>query len=184
MTLSSTAFAISASSSLKPRNYGLNSASSSIYSLNRFPSSNTLNARPWISRYVISYFLQFLVSFGKFWIRLYLRFASISISISIKPMYWNLVQVSGFFTLTFAFCRKLYRVRATLLQDNEEKVVVEESFEPNTSVEDKVKGISGEPADSSSSSTLERWVIKLEQSVNIFLTVNSIPVCYLLPKLP
>lgn len=63
-------------------------------------------------------------------------------------------------------------------------MVVEESFEPNTSFEDKVKRISGEPSDSSSSSPLERWVIKLEQSVNIFLTVNSILVCYFLPKLP
>lgn len=73
-------------------------------------------------------------------------------------------------------CRKVHRVQATLLQDNEEKVVVEESFEhKSTSLEDEVKGNSGDPLESSSSSTLERWVIKFEQSVNIFLTVNLSP---------
>jgi hypothetical protein len=54
------------------------------------------------------------------------------------------------------------------LQENEEKVVVEESFPAKTSSDDGGKGSGNEPPESSS---LERWVIKVEQSVNIFLTV-------------
>ncbi|GMP73335.1 hypothetical protein CsSME_00031115 [Camellia sinensis var. sinensis] len=68
--------------------------------------------------------------------------------------------------------RKLFRVQATVLQDDEEKVVVEESFQPKTISVDDGKGIHGESSTSSSSSGLERWVIKLEQSINIFLTVS------------
>lgn len=54
------------------------------------------------------------------------------------------------------------------MQDQEEKVVVEESFPAKTSADDGGKGGGNEPPESSS---LESWVIKLEQSVNIFLTV-------------
>ena len=67
-----------------------------------------------------------------------------------------------------SFARKSFWVRATVLQENEEKVVVEESFRPKTSPDDGGKGSGNEPPESSS---LERWVIKAEQSVNIFLTV-------------
>jgi len=61
------------------------------------------------------------------------------------------------------------------LKENEEKVVVEESFPAKTSPGDGGKGSGGdnEPPESSSSDALERWAIKFEQSVNIFLTVHS-----------
>ena len=74
------------------------------------------------------------------------------------------------------FARKSCRVRATVLKENEEKVVVEESFPAKTSPGDGGKGSGGdnEPPESSSSGALERWAIKLEQSVNIFLTVQLI----------
>lgn len=70
-------------------------------------------------------------------------------------------------------CRKLLTVQATILQDNEEKVVVEESTPARSSLYDQVnKSSEEEPSQSSSSSTLERLIIKFEQSVNILLTVS------------
>ncbi|KAL7212299.1 hypothetical protein ACSBR2_015055 [Camellia fascicularis] len=72
--------------------------------------------------------------------------------------------------------RKVFRVQATVLQDDEEKVVVEESFQPKTIPVDDGKGIHGESSNSSSSGVLERWVIKLEQSINIFLTDSVVKI--------
>nr|XP_023885271.1 ubiquinol oxidase 4, chloroplastic/chromoplastic isoform X1 [Quercus suber]POE69779.1 ubiquinol oxidase 4, chloroplastic/chromoplastic [Quercus suber] len=74
--------------------------------------------------------------------------------------------------------RKSCRVRATVLKENEEKVVVEESFPSKTSPGDGGKGSGGdnEPPESSSSGALERWAIKIEQSVNIFLTDSVIKI--------
>ncbi|OAY25870.1 ubiquinol oxidase 4, chloroplastic/chromoplastic [Manihot esculenta] len=70
---------------------------------------------------------------------------------------------------------KLFRVQATVLRENEEKVVVEETFQPKTFTDEK-KGGAGKPPDDSSSSTLERWVIKLERSTNVFLTDSVIKI--------
>ena len=70
--------------------------------------------------------------------------------------------------LEFGLSRKSYSVKAAILQENEEKVSVEESFQPNSFPEDG----SGVPPDSSSSSVLNSWVIKSEQSFNIVMTVN------------
>ncbi|KAF7840576.1 ubiquinol oxidase 4, chloroplastic/chromoplastic [Senna tora] len=72
--------------------------------------------------------------------------------------------------------RSIPRVRATLLQDNEEKVIVEESFPSKISTGDASKVSTGESSSSSSSSTLEKWVIKFEQSANIFLTDSVIKI--------
>ncbi|KAL2483938.1 ubiquinol oxidase 4 [Forsythia ovata] len=71
--------------------------------------------------------------------------------------------------------RKLFEVRATVLQENEDKVVVEESFNPKSFPEKEGKG-SPEPPEDSSSSGLEKWIIKLEQSINIFLTDSVIKI--------
>ncbi|WCJ20131.1 Alternative oxidase family protein [Euphorbia peplus] len=68
---------------------------------------------------------------------------------------------------------KLFRVQATVLRENDEKVVVEETFPPKTSTNDERKGGDDEPQDDSSSEPLEKWVIKIEQSINVFLT-NSV----------
>ncbi|KAJ6728802.1 UBIQUINOL OXIDASE 4 CHLOROPLASTIC/CHROMOPLASTIC [Salix koriyanagi] len=68
----------------------------------------------------------------------------------------------------FLLSRKLCRVQATILREDEEKkVAVEESFQPKT-----VQG----PPRSSSPSGLETWAIKLEQSVNVFLTDSVIKI--------
>ncbi|KAI4295972.1 hypothetical protein L6164_035965 [Bauhinia variegata] len=72
--------------------------------------------------------------------------------------------------------RSFSRVRATLLQDNEEKVIVEELFPSKTSLSDSSKGSGRNSTTSSSSSVLEKWVIKCEQSVNIFLTDSVIKI--------
>ncbi|KAJ7946352.1 Ubiquinol oxidase [Quillaja saponaria] len=72
--------------------------------------------------------------------------------------------------------RPIPRIQATLLQDEEEKVVVEESFQPNGFPNENGIGSTGNPPDSPSSSTLEKWVIKIEQSVNIFLTDSVIKI--------
>ncbi|OMO76871.1 Alternative oxidase [Corchorus capsularis] len=71
--------------------------------------------------------------------------------------------------------RKLYPVKATLLQENEEEVVVEKSF-PTKSFPGKEIEEVGESSANSSPSGLERWVIKVEQSVNIFLTDSIIKI--------
>jgi hypothetical protein len=63
------------------------------------------------------------------------------------------------------------------LKENEEKVVVEESFPTKTSPNDGGKGSGGDnepPPESSSPGVVEKWVIKFEQSVNVFLTVQLI----------
>ncbi|PRQ28319.1 putative ubiquinol oxidase (non-electrogenic) [Rosa chinensis] len=72
--------------------------------------------------------------------------------------------------------RNLYRVHATILQDEEEKVVVEESFEFKATTSDEVKASSGEASESEPSSDFEKWVIKGEQSINVFLTDTVIKV--------
>ncbi|KAF2585716.1 hypothetical protein F2Q70_00034837 [Brassica cretica] len=65
------------------------------------------------------------------------------------------------------------RVQATILQDDEEKVVVEESFKAETF---PGKGPLLEEESDTSSSALEASVIKLEQGVNVFLTDSVIKI--------
>ncbi|KAJ8526258.1 hypothetical protein K7X08_028735 [Anisodus acutangulus] len=72
--------------------------------------------------------------------------------------------------------RKSCRIRATLLQENEEEVVVEKSFAPKNFPGNAGGGNNGEPPDDSSSNGLEKWVIKIEQSVNILLTDSVIKI--------
>ncbi|KAF8030258.1 hypothetical protein BT93_E2645 [Corymbia citriodora subsp. variegata] len=72
--------------------------------------------------------------------------------------------------------RKYCTVRATLLQDNEEKVVIEESFESKSIFDKETNRSSDGASEGSSTSGLERWVIKVEQSINIFLTDSVIKV--------
>uniref|UniRef100_A0A5B6ZC67 Ubiquinol oxidase n=1 Tax=Davidia involucrata TaxID=16924 RepID=A0A5B6ZC67_DAVIN len=84
------------------------------------------------------------------------------------------IQASGSFHRLIP--RNLFRVRATVLQDDEEDVVVEESFPPRTIPDVEGKGSHRESSESSSSSGLERWVIKFEQSVNIILTDSVIKI--------
>ncbi|KFK28796.1 hypothetical protein AALP_AA7G049400 [Arabis alpina] len=69
--------------------------------------------------------------------------------------------------------RLLFRVQATILKDDEEKVVVEESFKAETF---SGKEASEEPDLSSSSSGVESWVIKFEQRVNVLLTDSVIKI--------
>lgn len=61
-----------------------------------------------------------------------------------------------------------HRIQATVLQENEEKIAVEESFQPKSSPENG--GDNGNQPEPSSNG-LEKLVIKLEQSINVFLTV-------------
>jgi ubiquinol oxidase len=62
-------------------------------------------------------------------------------------------------------------IRASLLQDKEDKVVLQDSFPSKTSPLDSVTENSTNDDDTSSTSAWEKGVIKVEQSVNIFLTV-------------
>ncbi|XP_057764953.1 ubiquinol oxidase 4, chloroplastic/chromoplastic isoform X2 [Salvia miltiorrhiza] len=73
---------------------------------------------------------------------------------------------------------RLVRVLAKILQEDEEKVVVEKSFNPKGFPEKEKEGTSGSlPSDGSpSSSGLEKWTIKLEQSINILLTDSVIKI--------
>ncbi|KAA8520160.1 hypothetical protein F0562_014416 [Nyssa sinensis] len=94
----------------------------------------------------------------------------------LNPLSSNLVSGSSHRLIPRNFCRKLFRLRATVLQDEEDKLVVEKSFQSTTIPDDEGKGSHGEPSESSSSSGLERWVIKLEQSTNILLTESVIKI--------
>ncbi|KAJ0568762.1 putative ubiquinol oxidase (non-electrogenic) [Helianthus annuus] len=70
--------------------------------------------------------------------------------------------------------RRLCKVRATILRENE-KVVVEETFQPKTSPDDHNNN-NNEPPEVQPPGSVEKWVIKLEQSINIFLTDSVIKV--------
>ncbi|CAA0817954.1 E3 ubiquitin-protein ligase COP1 [Striga hermonthica] len=73
--------------------------------------------------------------------------------------------------------RRWAKVHATILQEDEEKVVVEKSFDPKSFPEKENEGTSGESYDGSPTSRgLEKWIIKFEQSVNIFLTESVIKI--------
>ncbi|XP_071720583.1 ubiquinol oxidase 4, chloroplastic/chromoplastic-like [Rutidosis leptorrhynchoides] len=65
--------------------------------------------------------------------------------------------------------RRLSKIQATTLREDEEKVAVEETFRPKT-FPDETGRNPGEPPNQKPSSSMERWVIKSEQSINIFLT--------------
>ncbi|KAI3973229.1 hypothetical protein MKW92_043029 [Papaver armeniacum] len=64
----------------------------------------------------------------------------------------------------------------TILQDDEEKVKVEESFQSKSFPGDDGKGSASaeDTGEGTSSSVLERWSIKVEQSVNIALTILDV----------
>lgn len=66
--------------------------------------------------------------------------------------------------------RYSHKIQATILQENEEKVAVEESFQPKSSPENGGRGDNGKQPETSSDG-LEKFIIKLEQSINVFLTV-------------
>ncbi|GKD85027.1 ubiquinol oxidase 4, chloroplastic/chromoplastic, partial [Tanacetum coccineum] len=70
------------------------------------------------------------------------------------------------------FCK----VEATVVRENEKKVIAEETFQPKTSPGDENGGPNSEPPNGEPSSSLEKWTIKLEQSINIFLTDSVIKV--------
>ncbi|XP_031394854.1 ubiquinol oxidase 4, chloroplastic/chromoplastic [Punica granatum] len=73
--------------------------------------------------------------------------------------------------------RKWSPVRGTLLEDNEMKVAVEDSFQSKSFVPDKDgRGDSNGDSPSSSTSAMESWTIKLEQSINVFLTDTVIKI--------
>ncbi|KAJ6367395.1 hypothetical protein OIU78_000035 [Salix suchowensis] len=67
---------------------------------------------------------------------------------------------------------KLCSVQATVLKENEdEKVVAEESFRPSTFTH----GPEASPQPSPPTE-LDKWVVKLEQSVNVFLTDSVVTI--------
>ncbi|KAL9266878.1 Ubiquinol oxidase 4, chloroplastic/chromoplastic-like protein [Drosera capensis] len=69
------------------------------------------------------------------------------------------------------------QIRSAVLQGKEEKVVVEESFQAKSIVNEKKKESDREkPPESSTSVGFEKLVIKIEQSINIFLTDSVIKI--------
>ncbi|KAL3820770.1 hypothetical protein ACJIZ3_006675 [Penstemon smallii] len=75
--------------------------------------------------------------------------------------------------------RRLFRVQSTVLKENEEKVVVEESFDPKSFREKEGEGTFGEPpvgGDDSPSSGFEQRIIKFEQSINMLLTDSVVKI--------
>lgn len=68
-----------------------------------------------------------------------------------------------------------HKIQATTLQENEEKIVVEESFQPKSSPENGGGRDNGKQPETSPDG-LEKLIIKLEQSINIFLTDSVIKI--------
>jgi ubiquinol oxidase len=64
-----------------------------------------------------------------------------------------------------------FRIRASVLQDKEDKVILQDSFPSKTSPLDSITIEKSSDDNTSSPSAWEKGVIKVEQSVNIFLTV-------------
>ncbi|KAL4562993.1 hypothetical protein LXL04_027024 [Taraxacum kok-saghyz] len=71
--------------------------------------------------------------------------------------------------------RRSCKVQATVLRENEEKVIVEETFKPKTSPEEENRSPS-EPPNGQPPSSMEKIIIKIEQSINVFLTDSVIKV--------
>lgn len=61
--------------------------------------------------------------------------------------------------------RRLHQVKATTLQEKDEKVTVEEAFPLKT-------GAAGTSLSTGEASVVAPWNVKLEQTINIFLTVS------------
>ncbi|KAF9610999.1 hypothetical protein IFM89_026305 [Coptis chinensis] len=97
--------------------------------------------------------------------------SSSSRPIPIKALVSLHSQKPLFSSLRHSASRKLSRVQATVLEENEEKVVVEETFQPHTFPANEEKSESSSPG-----GTLERWAIKVEQTINIALTDSVIKI--------
>ncbi|CAL9161566.1 ubiquinol oxidase 4, chloroplastic/chromoplastic-like [Musa acuminata AAA Group] len=65
------------------------------------------------------------------------------------------------------FSRRLHQVKATTLQEKDEKVTVEEAFPVKT-------GAAGTSSSTGEASVVAPWNVKLEQTINIFLTDTTI----------
>ncbi|CAL9084665.1 unnamed protein product [Musa textilis] len=65
------------------------------------------------------------------------------------------------------FSRRLHQVKATTLQEKDEKVTVEEAFPVKT-------GAAGTSLSTGEASVVAPWNVKLEQTINIFLTDTTI----------
>ncbi|KAM0942663.1 putative ubiquinol oxidase (non-electrogenic) [Dioscorea sansibarensis] len=82
------------------------------------------------------------------------------------------ISFSPFISLepqTWFLSRKSLRVKATTLQEEDEKVVVEDSFPAKTSSIDQEEAIDS-GVSTSTPSRVESWIIKFEQMLNISLT--------------
>ncbi|XP_045805935.1 ubiquinol oxidase 4, chloroplastic/chromoplastic [Trifolium pratense] len=79
------------------------------------------------------------------------------------------------FLRPLSFRPPLSRIRASVLQDKEEKVILQDTFPSKTSPLDSVNGNSSND-NTPSPSAWEKRVIKVEQSVNIFLTDSVIKI--------
>ncbi|WJX22844.1 Ubiquinol oxidase 4, chloroplastic/chromoplastic [Trifolium repens] len=75
-----------------------------------------------------------------------------------------------------SFRPPLSRIRASLLQDKEDKVILQDSFPSKTSPLDSITIEKSSDDNTSSPSAWEKGVIKVEQSVNIFLTDSVIKI--------
>uniref|UniRef100_A0A9I9DNW7 Ubiquinol oxidase n=1 Tax=Cucumis melo TaxID=3656 RepID=A0A9I9DNW7_CUCME len=81
-----------------------------------------------------------------------------------------------FFPLSPLISRKSsFRAMATVVKENEEKVVVEESFPPKASPAQDGEGDNNQgPQSLSSTHGFDNWIITFEQSINVFLTDSVI----------
>ncbi|KAL6573824.1 Ubiquinol oxidase 4, chloroplastic/chromoplastic [Orobanche hederae] len=105
-----------------------------------------------------------------------LKFTSILCN-SVNPLRLNNYASSSCRAASQPRLSRMVQVKATIFQEDEEKVVVEKSFDAKSFPDKEREGTSGESHDGSPPpSVLENWMIKLEQSVNIMLTESVIQI--------
>ncbi|GAU29897.1 hypothetical protein TSUD_379870 [Trifolium subterraneum] len=80
------------------------------------------------------------------------------------------------FLRPLSFRPPLSRIRASVLQDKEDKVILQDSFPSKTSPLDSITTKKSNDDNTSSPSAWENGVIKVEQSINIFLTDSVIKI--------
>ncbi|CAN1129712.1 Ubiquinol oxidase 4, chloroplastic/chromoplastic [Linum perenne] len=98
--------------------------------------------------------------------------ASSSLNTRNSPLRYNLHSLAS---RRPSLSRKFYTTRASVVRESEKKVVVEQTFPPKTSTLDQQDGRGGSQKDPPQTSW-DRSIIKIEQSINIFLTDSVIKI--------
>ncbi|CAN0855846.1 Ubiquinol oxidase 4, chloroplastic/chromoplastic [Linum grandiflorum] len=92
-----------------------------------------------------------------------------------NPLRYNL---HGLVSRRPSLSRKFYKTQATVVREPKEKVVVEQTFQPKTTFDQQESrgGGGGDSEEDPPQTAFEQSVIKIEQSINVFLTDTVIKI--------